>query len=483
MLNFTNSVNTAGDPFCLSTNENVKKQYGQIVDQLKSDPFTVVDVEKFGHYSNDPLEKVTGDGHDSYFIGDNLNSTLQSLPSLGQALSFVLSPFWPDDLELNYRVPVGFEGKEEENQQEGKEEEEKEKEFDPQEKIKEYQDEINKQMNEKVEESQKSIWNEKSANFFNNPIFKAKEMKSSIDKLKVEIKENNGDITKVASSSKQCSYEIAEFCKQQKNLNEFIDIYMQSILLQSICINQLNTFWYQLDLEQSFVLGQGKDQISLRQHYHNLMVDCLKTINKPIYDNINQDKEPLNKFYFDSAKTMLFSDMWLYSIPLIVAPLDIPRLPTKDIQYGVPILTIPTDAQGPFIYRIDGLNMLPKLAEDQYRPIPKLDPLTSCYGTFLNVENNIKIKLTTKRNIMVRIFGIYPKGVQQLKVGSSKLESVQQYVPCLPVMFKKPKSYESGLNQDEILQKQNQYLESNGATSGFSCVSKMLKNVQLCSID
>ncbi|KAF2069309.1 hypothetical protein CYY_009369, partial [Polysphondylium violaceum] len=82
MLNFTNSVNTAGDPFCLSTNESVKKQYGQIVDQLKSDPFTVVDVEKFGNYLNDPLEKVTGDGHDSYFIGDTLNSTLQSLPSL-----------------------------------------------------------------------------------------------------------------------------------------------------------------------------------------------------------------------------------------------------------------------------------------------------------------------------------------------------------------------------------------------------------------
>ncbi|KAF2069804.1 hypothetical protein CYY_008873, partial [Polysphondylium violaceum] len=281
----------------------------------------------------------------------------------------------------------------------------------------------------------------------------------------------------------QSSYQIAEFCKQQKNLNEFIDIYMQSVLLQSICINQLNTFWYQLDLEKSFVLGLGKDQISLRQHYHNLMVDCLKTINKPIYDNLNQDKEPLNKFYFDSAKTMLFSDMWLYSIPLIVAPLDKPRLPTTDIEYGVPILTIPTDAPGPFIYRIDGLNMLPKLGVDQYRPIPKLDPLTSCYGTFLNVENNIKIKLTTKRNIMVRIFGVYPKGVQHLKVGSSKLESVQQSVPCLPVMFKKPKSYESGLNQDEILEKQNQYLESNGATSGFSCVSKMLKNVQLCSID
>jgi len=460
-IDFTKATNSSSDPFQSSNNQLIKKQYESIVSKLKEDAYDVIDVEKFGNYANDPLAFVTGDGHDSYFIGDIVNSTLQCIPTLGQSLSLALSPFWPEDLILNLA---------------------KYEKGDIKKSIKDYKTEIDKKILDKTIETDHGTWNTLSSSFFENSIFTTNSSQDMLN-LKKEIVSKNGDVSKVDSSLKkrvkdhlislyQSAFKMSEFCKKQKNLNEMIDVYMQSVLIQSICIIQLNSFWYQLDLDPSYLLGNDKGEKSLREKYHDIMVDCLKNITKLVNENIDSKKEPLNKFYEDSSDMLLNSDMWLYPIPLIVETLKIPRLPAKD--YGIPILTIPTDSTGPFIHRIDGLNMLPESIDGLNRPIPKDDPLTNCYGTIINSKNSVKIQFTSNRNVTLRIFGIYPKGVEKLVIGSQTIPCIEQEVPCLPVKFKKPKFGASGSNDDKL---------SKDVRSGYTTLKKTLKNVNFFSID
>ncbi|KAF2068447.1 hypothetical protein CYY_010230 [Polysphondylium violaceum] len=472
-------LKSTSDAFLSSTKENVKEKYDGVVDDLKKDPFAIIDIEKIGEIFNDPLGFVGDLITDKEFIGQMIGAAIECIPVVGPILSSVFSIFWPQDPKMK-AVTV--------------------KELD--ERLTKFKKEMVKIIADKIDASEKETWKELCKTFFEGYIFKISQMKRSVLILKREIKDRNGVIADVPEATKErirvtflslneSANNISNFCKKQKISNQVIEIYMQTILLQCVSTIQLCSFWYQIDLDKYYILGMQKEEEgdeevkSIKQEYHDLLVECLKKITPAVYKNIVDSKPKLNKYYKNTAGVMFNTNPWIYPIPLVIAPLNVPRVATQlHLRSSTPTINVPLERKTPFIYRIDGANMLPDQMKEGHngsRPIPEIDPLTKCYGTFIDLSNSINISLPERKNVTIRIFGIYTKSISNLSLGAKlkiKQECVQESIFCLPPSLKRGNNFD-GKVENSLLVAESEgelYLEANGAKSGFTYL-KRYRNV------
>ncbi|KAF2069805.1 hypothetical protein CYY_008874 [Polysphondylium violaceum] len=274
---------------------------------------------------------------------------------------------------------------------------------------------------------------------------------------------------------------------------------MQTILLQCVSTIQLCSFWYQIDLDKYYILGVKKEKEgdvevkSIKQEYHDLLVECLKNITPAVHKNLVDEKPELNKYYNNNASKMFNTNPWIYPIPLVIAPLNVPRVATDfHLVSSTPTINIPLERKTPFIYRIDGANMLPEQrieATSGYRLIPEIDPLTKCKGTLIHHYNSINISLPERNNVTIRIFGIYPKSISKLSFVKDKTlqeqECVEESMFCLPPSFKSNSKSFKACKFDKMLIgrfAEEFYLGPNGAISGFTYL-KPYMNVNTISFN
>ncbi|KAF2072213.1 hypothetical protein CYY_006479, partial [Polysphondylium violaceum] len=112
-----------------------------------------------------------------------------------------------------------------------------------------------------------------------------------------------------------------------------------------------------------------------------------------------------------------------------------------------------------------------------YRRIPEIDPLTKCYGTFIHLRNSINISLPERKSVNIRIFGIYPKDVENLYFDDKKFlqqECVQDSMFCLPPILKSGKNFDGKIEDSlqTVSDIEQDYLEPNGAKSGFTYLNR-----------
>ncbi|KAF2077264.1 hypothetical protein CYY_001453 [Polysphondylium violaceum] len=309
-------------------------------------------------------------------------------------------------------------------------------------------------IDKKIEFDDKKTWSACSSDFFS----RIQEMKSILNMSTTDVNVKQQNLNNYLLSLCKSSSNLSNYCKRQPLVNEILDIYIQTIVIQGICITALNAFHTTLDNQVNIE--------SLKEEYHHVMIDCLKTA-------ITATTTTTTKVNMDNAVgALLQSNCILYPAPLVAAPLNIPSAELKfNRTYSTPTHWVP-DIQGEFIYRIDGANMLPdQYQEDLFstRPMPNIDPFTKCYGTCIHLTNAINIRLTRKRNIALRIFGIYPKAIGNLTIGSDiklkRLDCVQRVFPCIPIAFKSADATSFP-----------EYCESTGARSGYT-FTHTVKNV------
>ncbi|KAF2069920.1 hypothetical protein CYY_008760 [Polysphondylium violaceum] len=476
-------LKSKGDAFLSSTKENVKEKYDGVVDDLNKDPFSIIDIEKIGEIFNDPLGFIGDLVTDKEFIGQMIGAAIECIPVVGPILSSIFSIFWPQDPKMK-AVTV--------------------QELDD--RLAKFKEEMVKIMDDKINESEKETWKELCKTFFEGYIFKISQMKKSVLILKREIKDNKGVIADVPEATKEriritflslfeSSNNISNFCKRQKITSQVIEIYMQTILLQCVSMIQLCSFWYQIDLDKYYILGIPKENEedeevkSIKQEYHELLAECLKNITPAVHKNLMDRKPELNKYYNNTASVMFNTNPWIYPIPLVIAPLNIPRIPTQlYLRSSTPTINVPLEQKTPFIYRIDGANMLPeqiKEGHNAYRPIPEIDPLTKCYGTFIHLSNSINISLPERKNVTIRIFGIYPENISNLSLDVRKSllqECVQDSMFCLPPTLKSGKNFDGKIETSNQRAGFQSYLGPEGAKSGFTYL-KRHRNVKIIRLN
>ncbi|KAF2068758.1 hypothetical protein CYY_009920 [Polysphondylium violaceum] len=499
-------IKSTSDAFLSSTKENVKEKYNGVVDELKEDPFSIIDIEMVGEIFNDPLGFIGDLVTDKEFIGEMIGAAIECIPVVGPILSSIFSIFWPQDPKMK-AVTV--------------------EELD--EKLAEFKEEMVKIMDDKIKASEIETWKELCKAFFECYIFKITQMKKSVVILKKEIKDHKGVIADVPEATKErirvtfislleSSNNISNFCKRQKITSQVIEIYMQTIFLQFVSMIQLCSFWYQIDLDKYYILGVKKEEEGdvevkcIKQEYHDLLVECLKNITPAVHQNLVDEKPELNKYYNNNASVMFNKNPWIYPIPLVIAPLNVPRIPTEpSLRTSIPTINVPLEQKTPFIYRIDGANMLPQPTKEwdkSFRPIPEIDPLTKCYGTFIHLSNSINISLPERKNVTIRIFGIYPKSVSNLSIGKKQFlkqdsmlptllrfsnlshdegkllqqECVQESMFCLPPNIKNGKNFDGKIENSEQPAGFQTYLESYGGKSGFTYL-KQYSHVNIISLN
>ncbi|KAF2069806.1 hypothetical protein CYY_008875 [Polysphondylium violaceum] len=459
------------DAFKKSAKENVKEKYEGVVNDLKEDPFSIIDIEMVGEIINDPLGFITDLVTDKEFIGQMISAAIECVPVVGPILSSVFSLFWPEDPKMKTLTVEDLDKK-----------------------LAEFKEEMVKIMDDKIKASEKETWKELCKAFFEGYIYQIDQMKKNIVILKREIQDHEGVIADVPEASKErirvgflslfeSANDISNFCKKQKFTNHVIEVYMQTILLQCVSTIQLCSFWYQIDLDKYYILGVKKEKEgdvevkSIKQEYHDLLVECLKNITPAVYSNLVNSKTELNKYYNNNASKMFNTNPWIYPIPLVIAPLNVPKVaPDQYLRGSTPTINVPLEQKTPFIYRFDGANMLPdqmKEGLNGYRQIPEIDPLTQCKGTLIDFSNSINISLPERKNVTIRIFGIYPKSISELYVDTEQLKIVQKCVQdsmfCLPPSFKRGEDYDFRIEPKKNAGfAEGLYHEADGAKSGFT---------------
>ncbi|KAF2068644.1 hypothetical protein CYY_010030 [Polysphondylium violaceum] len=88
--------------------------------------------------------------------------------------------------------------------------------------------------------------------------------------------------------------------------------------------------------------------------------------------------------------------------------------------------------------------MLPeqeKEGQNAFRPIPEIDPLTKCYGTFIHLSNSMNIRLPERKNrILLQ-------------------ECVQDSMFCLPPTLKRGKNFDGKIENSNQTAGFQAYLE------------------------
>ncbi|KAF2077263.1 hypothetical protein CYY_001452 [Polysphondylium violaceum] len=452
---FGTKLKKTGDAFLSSTVDNVREKYDGVVQKLKEDPFEIIDIEMIDSVVDDPFGFLKERLTDKEFLGEMIGTAIECIPYVGPILSSVFGMFWPQDPKMKTITAKELE-----------------------EKLSQFKGEMLKAMDEKIEASEKETWKDLCKTFFDGYVFKVSQMKKSIVILKKEIEDNKGVIDDVPEATKErirvtflslleSANNISNFCKKQKITGQVLDIYIQAILLQCATTIQLCSFWYQISLDKYFILGIKKSSKSagaksVKEEYHDLLAECLKNITPAVYKNILDKNEKLNKYYNDNASKMFNTNPWLYQLPLVIAPLNIPKVATGTRL--IPTINVPSKRKTPFIYRIDGANMIPEQSREGqlgYRHIPIIDPLTKCHGAIVNIANSININEVTELVVANARNGGEDKVV----------DSVQNSLFCLPVIYKQPNNYKMKVNQKEW-----EYLDKYGAHSGFTTL-KQFKNV------
>ncbi|KAF2071179.1 hypothetical protein CYY_007496 [Polysphondylium violaceum] len=76
-------LKSRGDAFLSSTKENVKEKNDVVVDGLKEDPFSIIDIEMVGEIFNDPLGFIGDLVTDKEFIDQMIGAAIECIPVVG----------------------------------------------------------------------------------------------------------------------------------------------------------------------------------------------------------------------------------------------------------------------------------------------------------------------------------------------------------------------------------------------------------------
>ncbi|EGG24984.1 hypothetical protein DFA_03230 [Cavenderia fasciculata] len=378
-----------------NTKDNIKEKAEEFANQLKEDPLSIIDVSVVVNFVQDPLGVLEETLTDPEFIGSCIATALECVPGVGPILASVFSLFWPTDPA---KQPVTRE------------------ELDK--RLEEFKTEMIGIMDKKIQDSEVKTWKTICEAFFNGIVSSAPILQDKINTLKHRLAEDG----KADSTLKTYVREalelqrvqiktIIQFCASKEFLKDIVKFYQDSLFMYISVMNVLNTWWYQLEVDEYFISGKAANENagevkSLRERLH---ITLQKGINDIATGAMQVHPSYLPEFY-KNGHLLLKNDSWWYPVKLLIHPEQKRPVDTSfdNRNFYCNPVELP-DLEHAYIYRIDAAYFYPGQLQDYMegkRVFPdSIEPISGCYGLYPTPGSSLPITILgdVKRKVQVRV--------------------------------------------------------------------------------
>ncbi|EFA75814.1 hypothetical protein PPL_10869 [Heterostelium album PN500] len=358
----------------------------------------------------DPFEVIAHFEPDKEDVGIMVNACIGCIPFVGPVLQGVFSLFWKRAAESNVITK---------------------------EKLKEELDKLRKEMMEavagKIKDSEIKQWTEICEAFLKGLKKSCKVLGTHINALKHQFAEKKCADEQVQEAVRidlalisDKAFSLHEFCDSPAYLKYTLGYYIQSLQIYTAILTLQDAFWYQLGIKPIFVTGRrATDTIdalpSFAETMHEEIMPALKNIARGLTENVREGAQAKG-VDLTTLHLLLKSDRYLYPVPLVLAPVEIPQVAKclREVQGPIcPECKVP-ERDGTFIFRIDCINFRPETSAEDIRGYRNMshveEPITGCKGTMSGIPAALTVVLPKKRTVQIRFVGEYDQTFTDLPI-------------------------------------------------------------------
>ncbi|GAM21512.1 hypothetical protein SAMD00019534_046870 [Acytostelium subglobosum LB1] len=336
----------------------------------------------------DPIQVLANYEPDKEDVGIMITSVIGVIPMVGPILQGIFTLYWRRASDQEENVT--------------KEELEK--------KIKSLKEDMIKTMENKIKDSEITQWTQLCGTFVQTLSDNCEALSNDMNALSYQL-QTNGQASEQVKESVRIKLDITrdkvmtimKFCANNNFVKYTVSYYIECLFIYGLVLRHYDSFWYQLGIDPIFVAGaeakgNAPGVLSFREKLHQTITFGVQQL-KTVIESGDCSEQDLAR-----ASIVLKQDMFWYPVPLICH--------NPETNYQLKTYALP-EKSGPFIFRIPGENLTPKMWKPNFIwKAPKKEYFSDCYGQGI-VNSRVNVSMSSPRDVSVRFFGDY--GVENLK--------------------------------------------------------------------